>query len=317
MTRYLYERILSALLTMFFVTAIIYVLLSSVQGSALDVMGGSGGDMSAAEYEAARHALGLDLPLWLRYAYWLRDVLRGDLGLSYRYGTPVAEVIGQRFWPSVLLIGTGVSFAVLLGVPIGLMAAYRPRSVWDRLSSFFSLTGFAVPRFITCIAFIYIFSFKLRLVPATGMHSSGVVSPGDLVSHLILPASTITLGAMGYLIQQTRSACLDVFQEDYLKTARAKGLSELEVLLKHGLRTALAPILTQIMVEMPEIVGFAAIAEKIFGWPGIGSLMIEAIRNRDIPLTMGVTLVIATLVLCVNILLDIAYGLLDPRVRYR
>ncbi|MBQ7682405.1 MAG: ABC transporter permease [Oscillibacter sp.] len=317
MARYLYERILSALLTMFFVTAIIFVLLSSVQGSALDVMGGSGGDMSATEYEAARRTLGLDLPMWERYAHWLRDVFRGELGLSYRYGVPVAEVIGQRFWPSVLLIGTGVVFAVLLGVPVGLMAAYRPRSVWDRLSSFFALTGFAIPRFITCIAFIYVFSFKLRLVPATGMHSVGVVSLGDLVSHLILPASTITFGTMGYLIKQTRSACLDVFHEDYLKTARAKGLSETEVLLKHGLRTAVAPILTQLMVEMPEIVGFAAIAEKIFGWPGIGSLMIDAIRNRDIPLTMGVTLVIATLVLCVNILLDIAYGLLDPRVRYR
>ncbi|MBQ6985624.1 MAG: ABC transporter permease [Oscillibacter sp.] len=316
MARYLYERILSALLTMFFVTAIIFVLLSSVQGSALDVMGGSGGE-TAAEYEAARRTLGLDLPMWERYAHWLRDVFRGELGLSYRYGVPVAEVIGQRFWPSVLLIGTGVVFAVLLGVPVGLMAAYRPRSVWDRLSSFFALTGFAIPRFITCIAFIYVFSFKLRLVPATGMHSVGVVSLGDLVSHLILPASTITFGTMGYLIKQTRSACLDVFHEDYLKTARAKGLSETEVLLKHGLRTAVAPILTQLMVEMPEIVGFAAIAEKIFGWPGIGSLMIDAIRNRDIPLTMGVTLVIATLVLCFNILLDIAYGLLDPRVRYR
>ena len=316
MARYLYERVLSALLTMFFVTAIIFVLLSSVQGSALDVMGGSGGE-TAAEYEAARRTLGLDLPMWERYAHWLRDVFRGELGLSYRYGVPVAEVIGQRFWPSVLLIGTGVVFAVLLGVPVGLMAAYRPRSVWDRLSSFFALTGFAIPRFITCIAFIYVFSFKLRLVPATGMHSVGVVSLGDLVSHLILPASTITFGTMGYLIKQTRSACLDVFHEDYLKTARAKGLSETEVLLKHGLRTAVAPILTQLMVEMPEIVGFAAIAEKIFGWPGIGSLMIDAIRNRDIPLTMGVTLVIATLVLCFNILLDIAYGLLDPRVRYR
>ena len=122
---------------------------------------------------------------------------------------------------------------------------------------------------------------------------------------------------MGYLIKQTRSACLEVFHEDYLKTARAKGLSETEVILKHGLRTAVAPILTQLMVEIPEIVGSVAIAEKIFGWPGIGSLMIEAIRNRDVPLTMGVTLVIAFIVLAANILLDIAYGLLDPRVRYR
>ena len=216
MARYLYERVLSALLTMFFITAILYVLLASIQGSALDVMGGSGGE-TAAEYESARQALGLDLPLWLRYAHWLRDVLRGDLGMSYRYGIPVAEVIGQRFWPSVLLIGTGVSFAVLLGVPVGLLAAYRPRSVWDSLSSFFALTGFAVPRFITCIAFIYIFSFKLRLVPATGMHSSGVVSFGDLVS-LLYRGNLNLLTTLAFIHRFTRTPVNRLLQVAFTHT---------------------------------------------------------------------------------------------------
>lgn len=317
MARYLYERILSALLTMFFITAIIYTLLSLIQGSALTVLGGSGAEMSAAEYEAARHALELDLPIWLRYVHWLRDVLRGDLGVSYRYGVPVGEIIAQRFGSSALLVGTAILFTLLLGLPVGVMAAYRPGSVWDRLSSFFALAGFSAPRFITCIACIYIFSFKLRLAPAMGIHNAGSASLLDLIHHLIMPSAIITFGAMGYMIKQTRGACLEVFQEDYLKTARAKGLSEVEVIFKHGLRTALAPILTQMMVEIPEIVGSAAIVEKIFGWPGIGSLMLDAIRNRDIPLIMGVTLVIAFVVLIANILLDLAYGLLDPRVRYR
>lgn len=317
MARYLYERILSALLTMFFITAIIYLILSLVQGSALNVMGGSGAEMSAAEYEAARHAIGLDLPVWLRYLRWLWDVLRGDLGVSYRYGVPVGEVIAQRFGPSALLVGTGVLLAVLLGLPVGVMAACKPGSVWDRLSSFFALAGFSAPRFITCIACIYVFSFRLRLAPAMGIHAAGNRSFFDLLYHLIMPSAIVAFGTIGYLIQQTRSACLEVFHEDYLKAARAKGLSEVEVILKHGLRTALAPILTQVMVEIPEIFGAAAIVEKIFGWPGIGALMLDAIRNRDIPLTMGITLVIAFVVLIANILLDIAYGLLDPRVRYR
>ncbi|MBQ9492877.1 MAG: ABC transporter permease [Oscillibacter sp.] len=317
MVRYLYERILSAMLTMFIVTAIIYTLLSLVQGSALDVMGGSGGEMSHADYEAIRHNLGLDLPVWARYGQWLRNVLRGDFGVSYRYGVPVGEVIAQRFGPSALLIGTGLAFAVLLGLPIGIMAAHRPGSLWDRLSSFFALAGMTAPRFIICITFIYFFSFKLRLTPSMGMHTVGNASFGDLVIHLILPVSIIAFSKMGYLIKQTRSACLEVFQEDYLNTARAKGLSETEVILKHGLRTAVAPILTQAMAEIPELVGSAAIVEKIFGWPGIGALMIEAIRNRDVPLIMGVTLVIAVVVLLANIFLDIAYGLLDPRVSYR
>ena len=317
MARYLFKRIASAVLTMFFVTAIIYALLALLQGGAMDVMGGSSGDMTPAEYEAARHALGLDLPVWLRYVHWLRDVLRWDLGVSYRYGAPVGEVIAQRFGPSALLWGTGLLFAVLLGLPVGVIAAYRPGSVWDRLSSFFALAGFAVPRFITCIAFIYLFSFRLRLVPAMGMHSVGNASFGDLVRHLVLPASIIGFGVMGYLIKQTRSACLETFQEDYLKTARAKGLSEWAVIIKHGLRAALAPILTQIVLEIPEIVGGSAIAEKIFGWPGVGALMIDAIRNRDIPLVMGVALTIAVIVLTANILLDLAYGLLDPRITSR
>ena len=316
MTRYLFGRIFSAVLTMFFITAIIYALLALAHGSALDVLGGSGGERTAAEYEAAREALELDLPVWLRYLHWLRDTLRGNLGVSYRYGAPVWGIIAQRLWPTILLVGTGLLLAVLLGTPVGVMAAYRPGSVWDSLSSFFALVGFTVPRFITCIAFIYIFSFKLRWTPTMGMHAIGNTSLGDLLRHLILPASIIAFGSMGYLIKQTRSACLEVFQEDYMKTARAKGLSELEVIVKHGLRTAIAPIITHMIVAMPEIAGSCAITEKIFGWPGIGALMIDAIRNRDVPLIMGVTLTLAALVLCANILLDIAYGLLDPRVTY-
>ncbi|MBR3569397.1 MAG: ABC transporter permease [Oscillibacter sp.] len=315
MARYLLKRILSAMLTMFFVTAIIYALLSMLQGSAMNAMGGSGGEMTAADYEAARRAFGLDMPVWLRYLHWLRDVLRWNLGESYRYGAPVGEIIGQRFFPSALLVGSGLLFAVLFGLPIGVMAAYRPGSVWDRISSFFALIGFTAPRFIICIAFIYIFSYRLRLFPVMGMYGNS--SLGDLVGRLILPASIIAFGSMGYLIKQTRGACMDVFQEDYLKTARAKGLSEPEVILKHGVRTAIAPIMTQIMLEIPEIVGGSAITEKIFGWPGIGALMLDAIRNRDTPLIMGVTLVIAVTVLGANILLDLAYGLLDPRVTSR
>lgn len=316
MARYLFERIVSAVLTMFLITAVIYLLLSLLQGSALDVMG-AGGERSAAEYEAARHALGLDLPVWLRYLRWLGDVLRGDLGVSYRYGAPVGQVVAQRFGPTLLLIGTGVLLALLLGLPVGVMAAYRPGSAWDRLSSFFALAGFTMPRFITCIACIYLFSYKLRWVPAMGMHTVGNASLGDLLRHLLMPMLIITFGCMGTLIKQTRSACLEVFHEDYLKTARAKGLSETAVIFRHGLRTALAPIMTQLMLAVPEIVGGSAITEKIFGWPGIGSLMIDAIRNRDVPLIMGVTLTLAVAVLVANILLDIAYGLLDPRVTYR
>lgn len=292
MARYLWRRILSGILTMFFVTTVLYILLSLLQGAAPGTSG---------------------LPPLLRYGAWLRDALRGNLGTSERYGAPVGEIIAQRFGPSAVLAGSGLLLAVLLGLPVGVMAAYRPGSAWDRLSSVFALAGFTTPRFILCIASIYLFSFRLRLTPAMGMHSVGNASFGDLLHHLILPSAVIAVSVMGYLIKQTRSACLEVFQEEYLKTARAKGLSELEVVVRHGLRAALAPILTQMILEIPEIVGVSAITEKIFGWPGIGTLMIDAIRNRDAPLIMGETLTVAAVVLTANILLDIAYVLLDPR----
>ena len=277
---------------MFFVTVALYVLLSFLQGAA---PGPS------------------ELPPLLRYGAWLMEALSGNLGSSERYGAPVREIIAQRVGPSALLAGTGLLLAMLLGLPIGVMAAYRPGSVWDRLSSLFALAGFTTPGFILCIASIYLFSFRLRLTPAMGMHAVGNASFADLLHHLILPAAIIAASVMGYLIKQTRSACLEVFHEDYLKTARAKGLSELEVVVRHGLRAALAPILTQMILEIPEIVGVSAITEKIFGWPGIGALMIDAIRNRDASLIMGETLSVAAVVLTANILLDIAYVLLDPR----
>ena len=317
MARYLTKQILSAEITLFCITAILFLLLSLVRGGPLDVLRASGADLSPAELETLRRTLGLDKPVWVRYALWLRDVAGGDLGTSFRYSAPVSSIIRQRLGPSLLLSLTGLALALILALPIGVMAAYHPGSWWDRVSSFFALVGSSVPRFIVCIAGIYFLSYRLRLFPAMGMHAAGTTSLADLLHHLTLPALIIAFGTMGYFIKQTRSACLEVFQEDYMKTARAKGLSEWEVVVKHGLRTALAPILTQAALELPTIVGGSTLTEKIFAWPGIGSLMIEAISNRDQPLIMGVALLIAVTVLSCNILLNVAYGLLDPRVTYQ
>lgn len=317
MARYLSERILSAILTLFFITAFLYILLSLVHGSALDVLRAGEVDMSPADYEALRRSLGLDRPPWIRYLLWLKDVLSGNLGVSYRYSMPVSEIIAQRIGPSLLLSLVGFTSALAWGLLFGVMAAYRPASVWDKLSSFFALVGSTTPRFIACVAGIYLFSYRLRLAPALGMHTTGNRSLGDLLIHLILPASIISFGTMGYLIKHIRGACLEVFSEDYMKTARAKGLSEPQVVICHGVRNALGTIITQITLEIPNIVGGSAITEKVFAWPGIGSLMIEAISSRDQPLIMGVALVISVVVLITSILLDIAYGFLDPRVTYQ
>lgn len=316
MARYLMRRLLTAALTLLCITVVIFSLLSLVQGQAPDMLRASEGGVSEAEYQALVHSLGLDKPLPVRYVLWLRNVLRGDLGTSTRFAAPVGEIIRQRIGPSLLLTTTGLAIAVLIAIPLGVLAALRPGSVWDRVSSFFALAGSTFPRFIVCLTGIYLLSYKLRLFPALGMHSPGNDSLRDLLWHLALPAAIIGFSTTGYMIKQTRSSCLEVFHEDYLKTARAKGLPEHAVILRHGLRTALAPIITQIMLEVPDLVGGSAIAEKIFGWPGIGSLMIEAIASRDHPLILGVAMVISVAVLLANILLDILYVLLDPRVTY-
>lgn len=238
-----------------------------MQGKAPDLLRASDSELSDAEYRALVHALGLDRPLPVRYALWLRDVLRGNLGVSTRFSAPVGEIIRQRIAPSLLLSGTGLAIAVLMAIPLGVMAALRPGSAWDRTSSFLALAGSTFPRFIVCLTGIYLLSYKLKLFPALGMHSPGNASLSDLLRHLTLPAFIIGFSTTGYMIKQTRSSCLEVFHEDYVKTARAKGLSEPAVILRHGLRTALAPIVTQVMLEIPDLVGGSAITEKFSAGP--------------------------------------------------
>ena len=315
MARYIARRVLSALVTLVSITVIIFFLLSLLHGSSMEILRDWSEGLAPAEYEALRHSLGLDQPVWVQYLLWVRDVLRGNLGMSYRYAAPVGSILVRRFGPSLLLCGTGTLIAALLALPLGVMAAYRPRSPWGMVSSVFAVGSACVPRFLVCIAFIYLFSFRLHWFPAMGMHAAGNTSLSDLIRHLILPASVIALSVLGPLIKQTRSACLEVFQEEYIKAARARGLSELEVVWKHGVRTALASIVTAAALEIPGVISGAAILEKIFAWPGIGSLMIESILSRDTPVIMGIALLIAVTVLVVNIVLDILYGLLDPRVR--
>lgn len=221
-------------------------------------------------------------------------------------------MVSQRIGPSILLSGTGVILAILLALPIGIMAAYKPYSKWDSISSFFALIGSSLPGFLLSLLLIYVFAIKLKLLPTSGMHAAGDTSLIDL----LLPALIICIGSMGNLIKQTRSACLEVLHEDFVKTARSKGIKEQAVVLKHVFRNALIPVSTTVLLQIPHIIGGTTIVEQIFGWPGLGSLMLSSINNRDYPVVMCVAVIIALTVLCTNILIDIVYGFLDPRVSY-
>ena len=315
MGRYIRRRLLTAIPVFFGITLLVFCMFSLAAGDLTDLMGE--GSASGAERAALAAALGLDRPLPLRYLDWLAGLLRGELGSSWLNGKPVGELIAQRVGPSLLLTGTGVLLAVAVALPLGVLAAWKPRSAWDRLANVLSLISFGVPGFFLSLAGIAVFAVGLGWLPARGMYEYGTFTTlADLLRHLALPAGVVCISSAGELVKQTRAACLEALGQDYILTAQAKGLTEGAVMVRHALRGALVPVLTTILSHIPHILGGSVVVEQIFGWPGMGSLLFSAISQRDDPLVMGVTVVTALAVLGANLLLDLVYGLADPRVRY-
>lgn len=315
MGRYIRSRLITAIPVFFGITLLVFLMVNLAPGTITDLMGE--GAANEADRAALEASLGLDQPLPLRYARWLAGLFQGDLGQSYFYNRPVSRLIAQRVGPSLLLTGSGVALAVAAALPLGVLAAWKPRSVWDRLASFLSLLSFGVPGFVLCLGGIALFAVTLGWLPTHGMYAAGTfTSLGDLLRHLVLPAGVVCLSSLGELVKQTRSACLESLGQDYILTARAKGLTDGAVMVRHAFRGSLVPVLTTILSHIPHILGGSVVVEQIFGWPGMGSLLFSAISQRDYPLVMGVTVVIALGVLLTNLLLDLVYGLADPRVRY-
>lgn len=314
MFSYVTKRVLGALPVFFGITLIVFLLMNMAPATIADAAGG--GEASSAAARAALEAnLGLDQPVPVRYLLWLKDLLCGDLGLSYRTGQPVLGMIAQRVLPSLILTGTGVAAAVVIGIPLGVMAAWKPTSGWGKLAGGLTLLSFSAPGFFLCVLLIFFFSVQLGWLPAAGMYSAGGGgSLGDLLHHLILPAAVICLSNLGSLVRQTSSACGEVLGEDYIRTARAKGLPERTVVWKHGFRTALLPVVTTVLNHIPHIIGGSLVVERIFGWPGMGSLLFTSVSSRDYTVIMGITVVIALTVLATGILMDLVYRLADPGV---
>ncbi|MGN8895574.1 ABC transporter permease [Flavonifractor sp. HCP28S3_F3] len=315
MGRYIRRRLITAIPVFFGITLLVFLMVNLAPGTITDLMGE--GASSGADKAALEASLGLDRPLPVRYAMWLGDLLQGDLGQSYFYDRPVSRLIAQRVGPSLLLTGTGVLLAVVMAIPLGILAAWKPRSFWDRLASVLSLISYSVPGFFLCLAGIAIFAVTLGWLPTHGMYTAGIfTSLPDLLRHLILPAGVVCVSSLGELVKQTRAACLEALGQDYIVTARAKGLTEGAVMVRHAFRGSLVPVLTTILSHIPHILGGSVVVEQIFGWPGMGSLLFSGISQRDYPVVMGVTVVVALAVLLTNLLLDLVYGLADPRVRY-
>ena len=315
MANYIVKRVLGAIPVFFGITLLVFILINMAPATIADLAGGE--DASSAAAQAALEAnLGLDKPLPVRYLLWLGELLTGDLGQSYRTGQPVLDMVAQRVTPSLILTGTGVAAAVLIGIPLGVMAAWKPHSRWSKLAGGLTLLSFSAPGFFLCILGIFLFSVVLGWLPAAGMYSAGSGgSVGDLLHHLLLPAAVVCVSSLGSLVRQTATACGEVLGEDYIRTARAKGVPEKQVINRHAFRNTLIPLVTTLGGSLPGLFSGALITETLFGIRGIGYASYTSMTQADIPFVMFYLAFISILTLLGNLISDLLYAAVDPRVR--
>ena len=320
MGSYVVRRILIAFPVLLGITIVCFVALSLAPGDPLtarmDPSLLAQIQRDPALLEQRRHELGLDQPVPVRYAVWLAGAVQGDLGYSIQSHRPIAEEIGKRILPTVALMSTAIVLAIIVGVPLGVVSALRPYSRMDYVLTTITMLLSAAPTFVLGLAGIYLFAVWLDLLPSGGIQTLGRPNDAlDFVAHLILPASVVGLASAAPLLRYTRASMLDVLNSDYVVTARAKGLMPPVVVLRHAFRNSLIPIITVIGILLPELVAGAVITEQIFAWPGMGQLAVRAASDRDPALMMGVVLVFGTAVLATNILVDLLYARVDPRIR--
>jgi len=267
--------------------------------------------------EKVHQELGLDRPLVVQYFAWMSKVVQLDFGRSVVLGREVFPEIWLRFKATMILTVASLSIAILIGVIAGITSAVRQYSVFDAVSMLGALAGVSMPVFFTGIVLIIIFSMKLNLFPTAGMYSPAGGDTLDLLHHLVLPAITLGTASAAVLARMTRSAMLETIRQDYIRTARSKGLAERTVIYVHALRNAAITIITVLGMQVGYQLGGAILTETVFSWPGIGMMMVRAIQVRDYPMVQGGVLFVAAVFVFVNILVDIAYAYLDPRIRYR
>ena len=262
-------------------------------------------------------ALGLNEPPHVQYVKWLRNVVTGELGTSFTRRLPVSQMILERLPNTLLLMAASALLAILIAIPIGVLSARKPYTALDYSVTFGAFLGLATPNFWLGLMLIMVFSVQLGLTPVGGVATLGAdFSLLDRLRHLILPAVVLATADMAALTRYTRSSMLEVLHQDYIRTARAKGLRERTVVYKHGLRNGLIPVVTIIGLMLPTFVGGAVIVESLFSWPGIGKLFIDAVFERDYPVIMGITMLGAVMTVAANLLADVLYAVLDPRIEY-
>lgn len=315
MTAYVGRRALQACILLFLVSLVSYGIMNVAPGGPLAVYLHNP-QVTPERIELLRHQLGLDRPWYLQYAAWLGGIARGQWGYSYYTGRPVLEMIAERLPATLLLMLSSFVLAIALAFPLGVFAATHKYSWADNLLSFGSFFAWAMPTFWFGLMLQLVLAVQLRLLPVAGMHEIGSTSPLDLLRHLVMPAAVLGLGSIASWSRYLRSSVLEALGQDYVRTAHAKGLPRRRVLNRHVLRNSMIPIVTLMGLDLHALFSGAVITESIFGWPGMGRLFLAALNNRDYPLQMAGLMLSASLLILGNLLADLTYAALDPRIRY-
>ncbi len=314
MLRYLYQRLVQSAILLVLVSVIAFGVLYLAPGGPLSQFALTPG-MSQADLARIAHQMGLDRPLPVQYWEWFSRLAEGDWGKSFRDGRPVLTVIGDHLFATLLLMGSSTLIAIVLGTWIGIKGAIARYSTFDYLATVGAMVALSIPTFWFGLVTIYVFSVKLRWLPAGNIMTIGNGSLLDYLHHLIAPSLVLALVTVAIWSRYMRTATLDAINQDYVRTARAKGLPERVVLFHHVVRNALLPMITLAGLQLPTLLGGALVTETVFTWPGMGRLFLDSLSYRDYPVVMGLLMVSAVLVLIGNLLADIVCAMVDPRIR--
>ncbi|WP_183187437.1 ABC transporter permease [Brevibacillus panacihumi] len=312
---YIVRRLLIAIPVLFGVTVFSFFIVNLAPGNPVEMF--ISPDATQADIELKKEALGLNDPIYVQYWRWLQNLLQGDFGYSFSTYAPVGEMVASRVLPTLLLMGSALLLAYIFAIPIGVISATRQYSWIDYLTTGFSFMGISIPNFFLGLGLIYLFAVQWQILPSGGMNTLGGDGGfGDTIMHLLLPAFVLATGIAGSMVRYVRSSMLEILGQDYLRTARSKGLREFLVVNKHAFRNALIPIITVVGMDIPLLIGGAVVTEQIFQWPGLGQLTIQSILSRDYPTLMAINFIAAITVLLSNLLADILYSVADPRIKY-
>lgn len=326
MLKYIIKRLIGLIPVLLIITMILFAMIEIMPGDPVSAYLGAGTEVSAEQQAQIRELLGLDQPVYVRYGKWLGRTLTGDFGSSYKYKKPVSDVMGNFIWNSFLLNFLATILAFAIAIPVGIKSAVKKYGSFDNFWTVFSLTGVSMPSFFFALLLVFFIAIPVKWVPLNGMRDTlslarGYSSMGaeilDVLKHMMLPVTVGTIASLATLTRYVRNSVIEVINQDYIRTARSKGLAEKVVIYKHAFRNALLPLITLLGIWIPSLFAGSILLETVFVWPGIGRILYQSILDRDYSLLMAANVFYAVLRVSGNLAADVCYGMADPRVRVK